>query len=513
MMHPDQSTELREKISAMLTEAEITAEELYQMLFGRGKDAPDMPEYSHEQMMSEGTWAKAELGQEELEIVSLHVDLRSALTSMEAAEAPQIAAELSALLGENIDVNEQGELIVKRKFAEWKKGLRAFLSALAFKQLLTIALKLAALAAPQLAPAFSQMKNRPEERKQLEQFVMAHAVDPSPPVFNALAIPGMPILKSATGAEFTQPFRSYALTLNLPELEQARALFETRLSRGEVPGIHDGDLKRELQDAIERKEQKDLSQKSVPDYVQRSLERQVTQQQTDSMNSNSDTSRPPRMKNAFGLSKAARRELKRMAESEKQRDAREKLETPIKDTPAAVNTKGDGLAPDAESQKLMRQMSMREFLRDRAPGNIPGNAASPRTAFNPNGASDDPQPAQQTRSGRRGMTIRNSSGQKVAKEENRATVQTQAPVTREVPAPSPEKLLTPPASEPVVAKQPTQTIKPVLPPEGIGADLLKAFSGFSVQDANVNDLGSKKSSLARDDKIVTQTRPTPQIER
>lgn len=510
MMHSPQTSDLRLKITAMLAEAEITAEELYQMLFGRGKDAPDMPEYTQEQMMSEGMWQQAELGQDALDTVALHVDVRSAMASMEAAEAPEIAAELSALLGENIDVNEQGELIVKRKFAEWKKALRAFLSALNFKQLLSIALKLASLAAPQMVPAFSQMQNRPDERRQLEQFVLNHAIDPSPPVFNALAIPGMPILMSATGAEFTQPFRSYALTLGLPELEQARALFETLLSRGEVSGINDSDLKRELQDAIERKEQKDLSQKSVPDYLQRQQERQQSIALPNDANPQ-DNPRPPRMKNAFGLSKAARRELKRMAEDDRQRDTREKLESPTKDTPTAVNTKGDGLAPDAESQKLMRQMSMREFLRDRASGNIPGNAAAPRTAFNPNGATDDPQPVQQTRSGRISASIRNSNGQKVSKTENPAVAQ--PPVTREVPAPSPEKLLTPPASEPVVAKQPAQTIKPVLPPEGIGADLLKAFSGFSVQDANVGDLGSKKSSLARDDKIITQTRPTPQIER
>lgn len=498
MTQPLQPQELRQTISAMLQEAEITAEELYQMLFGHGKTAPDLPEYSQEQMMSEGTFAKAGLGQDELEIVAAHVDIRSALTTLDLTEAPLAAMELSELLGEEITALENGELVVKRKFAEWKKALRTFLSALSFKQLLAVALKLAEIKAPALTTSFLQFKNRPEERAQLEQFILNHAINPSPPVMAALAIAGMPLIQHGEGMEFSQPFKSFALSLNMPELDDARAVFDSVLNRTSRSELSGDDIKRELQNAKDEKEQQ---QKAEPGTSQ--------PRQSGALPNNKpqdSSQRPPRMKNAFGLSKAARREMKRQAEDEKERALREKLESPIKDEPAqVVDTRGHSHAPSGTS--TIQQMATREYLRDRAEGNIPGLTSAPRTAQNP-GGEPEPAPAP-TRSGRFSSRIIGGSP-KAAKDEKSATPpQMKEPIT-------PPKDLVPQApgpAAPAVQAGPKAPRPAGIMPDGINADMLRGFSGISAQDASISDLGQKKSSLPKDDKIVLQTKPTPQIER
>lgn len=531
MPQTPQSDDLRQTISSMLVEVGITAEELHDMLFGRGQEMDvSTPELSlsTDQLMSEGTWADRQLSDHHLETVALHVDIRSALNAIDSGAIPEAAEALTALLGEEV-IAGSNELQVKRKFLDFQKGLKAFLAALSFQQLLAVTLALAAKTAPNLVPTFSDFRNRPQERKQLEHFVLTQVTDPTPPAVAALALAGMAMtITPMQGMEFAQPLRQFAIGLDMPKLEQVRSQLETIVEREpqrtstSLPENDSGKDKDKNKDGIPDK----LQTRNTPPRAQNPLAPNSQQQQQEAQQSQQQQQpegatppgpeRKPKMSNLYGRTKSG--------SGRKAREAAEKEASDKEAAAAASNTatvqeeakpqqravsggKVEALIAQRSAEALQRQ-GMRDYQRDRADG-VMGNGTTP--VRKPESQQPDGQAAASTRPAK----SQSSKSDKQAKPEAKPNPEAK-PETKAVEQPNPGKM---PEAAPLdmvkVTTPPLQVNTPTMPKlaDMLPADMLKGFAGLKAQDFSAEELGSTKASIVKDDPLSIKAKPTPQIER
>lgn len=521
VMNPTpQSDDLRETITGMLVEVGISAEELYEMLFGRGQDVDvSMPELdlTTDQMMSEGTWASQKLSDKNMDTVALHVDIRSALNALDGA-GPEAAEALTALLGEDVSVGSN-ELQVKRKFFEFKKGLKAFLAALSFMQLLKVAVALAEKAAPNLVPTFMEMKNRPQERKQLEQFVLTQVSEPTPPAMAALALAGLSIAAPGQGFEFAQPFKQFAIGLDMPQLEQVRARLETIVEREPQKFTS---ISQDSDSADRSHKDKDKNKDGIPDRLQtkqqvrsgnpsqQQQQNQPEQQQQQQQEGATPPGpeRKPKMSNMYGRSKSG---SGRKAREAAEKEAKEKEQTKTvaieeEDRPQSKSTGSSASKVEALMAQRAAEAAQRNTQRE--------SNAKPQPAAQPEGQSIPPVRSSKSSSGSKSEKSSSKSSKEQPAPAVEAAKEAVKEAAKETAQLNPGKMPEPTPIAEVKVTAPPLEVKPnakmmdLLP-----ADMLKGFSGLKAQEANIEDLGQTKSSIAKDDKLVSKAKPTPQIER
>ena len=229
-----QTESTRNKISFILEQVGMSDEELYQLLYGRKQEV--QIDISMPQLIDAEIWQATEHSPEELGTIE------STLTTVEmlldsSLDTGAIAQLEEMLEGEMIPDDARG-LLLKKRFPNWRKGMGQFLAFLQFSSLMKLAMAMADTAASHLIPNFTNLQNRPQDRRVLSDFILQQLEKPTPPMIAALA--GAGGILSHTGAlEFTQPITAAIIGLDGISLAKIQKLLEKHIDE-ETPHFMDG---------------------------------------------------------------------------------------------------------------------------------------------------------------------------------------------------------------------------------------------------------------------------------
>lgn len=210
-----QSDSTRSKITAILEQVGMSDEELYQLLYGRQQQVE--VDISTPRLLDASLFQTTEHTAEELEAIAARMDVLEAL--------PDIPPEtLEEVLEGELVVDDVEGLLLKKRYRNGRKGLMQFLAFLSFANLLKLALAMAAIAAPNLIARFENLKNRPQDRNVLADFILAQLEQPTPPILAALTAGGALFSPEIGEVEFAQPLTAAIIVLDDSRVKQLRQI-------------------------------------------------------------------------------------------------------------------------------------------------------------------------------------------------------------------------------------------------------------------------------------------------
>lgn len=463
-----QTESTRNKISFILEQVGMSDEELYQLLYGRKQQVEidiRLPQLMDEEIWQANEHSEEELGSIESKISTVEMLLDSSMDSTAIAQLE------SLLEGEAIADDARG-LLLKKRFPNWRKGISQFLAFLQFSALTKLAITMATLTANHLIPKFENAKNRPQDRRMLSDFILQQLEQPSPPMIAALAAAGG-VLSHTGELVFIQPVTAAIIAL-------------------------DGDKLKKLQTALENNQDPEKTYyASVDEHSDKDKTLKQTQKATSVLNklflldrvedviANQQALQPPPQQQQPDINnpqQVAQQEAprRRGSSGRRQREAQERQEREAQEQRARIEVDNPQPSP----------RSFQRFV----------NRAQPQPVqpppITPPPQNTNPQPPQQSQRNT-AATIPNVPPSKT----------TSIPTDKPIPQPMTS---IPNLREKTVSTEDHQHQKM----SEMFANLpLDALKGLKMENVDYNNLGQKKASVAKDNPVSTQAKPTTQQER
>lgn len=471
-----QTESTRSKISFILSQVGMSDEELYQLLYGRKQEV--QIDISMPQLMDAEIWQATEHSQEELGEIENKLNAVEML--LDSSLDSKAIAELEELLEGEIIPDDARGLLLKKRFPNWRKGVVQFLAFLHFSSLLKLAMAMADTAATHLIPNFANIQNRPQDRRMLSDFILKQLEQPSPPMIAALTAAGG-VLSHTGELSFVQPITAAIIGLYGDKLAEIKKFFEKYIE-DEQPHFMDGKADEphyksgyHLLTQQNQKTSNIMNKLIILDRVEELIANQQAvqlpqQQQQDMVNPQQPEQ--PRRRGSSGR---------------RQREAQERQEREAQEQRARTETENPQPSPRSSFTRFTNRLPQPQTPPQPAPPPPPPQQQTQRTANNPN----TPSP--------RATQSSNTSINPTA------TTPTNASKLVVPPPPNPPEKLLPAESRHHEQHQKMANIFADIP--------LDALKGLKVETVDYSDLGKKKASIAKDNPVSGQTKPTPQLER